>query len=664
MTQIDQLAANTIRFLAADGVQKANSGHPGMPMGMADCAYVLWTKFLRYNPKDTEWMNRDRFVLSAGHGSMLIYAMLHLAGYDISLDDLKQFRQWESKTPGHPEFGHVPGVETTTGPLGQGFSNGVGMALAMKILAARFNTPDAAIFDHHVYAIVSDGDLMEGISSEAASIAGHLGLGNLIYLYDDNAITIEGKTHLSFSEDVAKRFEAYGWHTIRIDGHDHEAIGKAIQAGIDEMERPTLICAKTTIGFGSPNMAGTSEVHGAPLGEEELLASKRNMNFPAEPSFYVPDEVRAVFKNRAEELKTVYEAWQSLFAAWKTAHPDQYRLWMQMKDRELPDDLESQLISSLPEKASATRGLGGKVLNKAVQIVPSILGGSADLSPSTKTDIGGKGSVLKNDYCGANLHFGIREHAMGGMLNGMALYGGFIPYGSTFFVFSDYMRPSIRLAAIMNLQIVYVFTHDSIFVGEDGPTHQPVEHAAALRSIPNVTVFRPADALETAMAWAFALRRKTGPTAILLTRQTVPNLERAEAFDPKTVYKGAYVVRKESKGEPDVIIAATGSEVSISVEAAAILEAENVSVRVVSMPSPDTFWKQDAAYQAAVIPENVPVAVVEAGIEMGWHKITRAPFLFIGMQGYGASGPYKLLAEKYGFTGQAVAGRVASWLKK
>ncbi|MBN2105114.1 transketolase [bacterium] len=664
MQRLEQLAVNTIRFLAVDGVQKANSGHPGMPMGMADCAYVLWTKFLNYNPQDPQWINRDRFVLSAGHGSMLLYAMLHLAGYDLSLNDLRQFRQWQSKTPGHPEYRHVPGVETTTGPLGQGLSNGVGMALAMKILADRFNTPEHPVFNHHVYAIVSDGDLMEGISSEAASIAGHLGLGNIIYIYDDNSITIEGNTELAFSEDVPGRFESYGWHTVKIDGRDHEAIAQAIQSGINEKEKPTLICAKTIIGYGSPNQAGTSGVHGAPLGEEEVIAAKKNMGFPSESSFYIPDEVREIFCKRKDQLKPVYDEWTVLYKDWQISNPEKFELWRSMKDRNIPEDLEEKLVAALPEKPMATRGLGGKILNLAVTLVPSIIGGSADLSPSTKTNIVNQSSIKKGDYSGMNLHFGIREHAMGSILNGMALYGGLIPYGSTFLVFSDYMRPAIRLASIMNQQVIYVFTHDSIFVGEDGPTHQPVEHAAALRVIPGVTVFRPADGLETAMAWAFALRKKNGPTALLLTRQTVPVLNRDSDFNPEIIQKGGYVIARENQDNPDVILVASGSEVSIAVEAKTILEGQGKCVRVVSMPSPETFWQQDQAYQDSVIPGHIPVALIEAGVEQGWHKLTRAPFLFIGMRSYGASGPYKVLAEKYGFTGSAVAEMAACWLKE
>jgi transketolase len=661
-SETNQLAVTTIRMLAAEGVEKANSGHPGMPMGMADCAFVLWTQFLKFNPKDTVWPNRDRFILSAGHGSMLLYTMLHLTGYDVSIEDLKQFRQWGSKTPGHPEHGVTPGVETTTGPLGQGFSNGVGMALAAKIRKAQFG--DDFPLDHHIFAIVSDGDLMEGVSSETASIAGHLGLGNLIYLYDDNQITIEGKTDLTFSEDVQKRFEAYGWHTVRIDGHDHAQIAKAIQAGIDETERPTLILAKTHIGFGSPHKQDTSEVHGAPLGAEELLATKKALGWPLEPAFYVPDEVRDLFAKRNEELQPVYSAWQSRFAAWQKKNPDAAKRLQSLMDKTVPDNLETELISVLPDKPAATRGVGGKVLNKAVKLVPAIYGGSADLSPSTKTDIVGAASISKSDFSGRNLHFGIREHGMGSILNGMALYGGFIPYGSTFMVFADYMRPPIRLSAIMEAQVVYVFTHDSIFVGEDGPTHQPVEHLAALRTIPGVTVFRPADGLETAMAWAAAIRKKNGPTVLCLTRQNVPILPHAVGFDPKTIQKGGYVLSKESGAKPDVLLVATGSEVGVVVEASKLLGQAGKAVRVVSMPSLEAFRAQDDAYQASVIPPAVPVVVVEAGIAQGWHAITRAPLLFLGMSGFGASGPYQILAEKYGFTSSSVAEKTKAWLAK
>lgn len=658
-TDLSQLAVNTIRMLAAEGVEKANSGHPGMPMGMADCAYVLWTQFMKYNPADPDWMNRDRFILSAGHGSMLVYTMLHLAGYDVSLDDLKQFRQWESKTPGHPEYGITPGVETTTGPLGQGFANGVGMALAAKIREAQFR--DLPL-DHHIFAIVSDGDLMEGLSAEAASLAGHLGLGNLVTLYDDNQITIEGSTELAFTESVKPRFEAYDWHVIQIDGHDHGQIVDAIQAGIEEKDRPTLIQAKTHIGFGSPNKQNTAGVHGAPLGPEEMAATKENLGWPAEPAFYVPDAVYQLFGKRAKDLSIEYETWQKKFETWRSENPSEAKILQDMINRVLPENLEDLLIEALPGKASATRGLGGKVLNKAAALIPAIYGGSADLAPSTKTDIVGAESIAKNHFSGRNLHFGIREHAMGSMLNGMALYGGFIPYGSTFMVFSDYMRPPIRLASLMKQQVVYIFTHDSIFVGEDGPTHQPVEHMAALRTIPGLSVFRPADGLETAMAWAFALRKKDGPTALALTRQTVPELDRVPDFDPRDVQKGGYVL-SDPGVKADVLLTASGSEVGVIVEAAALLTAQGRTVRTVSIPSLETFMKTNIVYREGVLPQDIPVVVVEAGIKMGWEGISRAPVLFLGMSGFGASGPYQELAVKYGFTGESVAEKTNNWLE-
>lgn len=657
--EVMKTAANAIRILSAEGVQKANSGHPGLPMGMADCALVLWTQFLKYNPKDPEWIGRDRFILSAGHGSMLVYTMLHLSGYDLSIEDLKQFRQLGSKTPGHPEYHEVPGVETTTGPLGQGFSNGIGMAIAAKMHSAKY---DEGLFDHHIFAIVSDGDLMEGVTAEAASLAGHLKLGNLVYLYDDNQITIEGSTQLAFTDDTAKRFESYGWHVLKIDGHNHSEIANAIQAGVDETGKPTLIIAKTKIGFGSPNKQGTSEVHGAPLGAEELANTKKALGWPLEPEFFVPDSVRDLFAKRQAELLPVYEKWNADFGVWKSQNSELAAQWEVAKAKKLPTDLEEQLIAALPDKKTATRALGGIVLNKAAELLPCLCGGSADLSPSTKTDIKGGKSVLDGDFSGRNLHFGIREHAMGSLMNGMALGGAIIPYGSTFMVFADYMRPPIRLASIMKLQSIFVFTHDSIFVGEDGPTHQPIEHLASLRAIPGVDVFRPADGLETAMSWAYALRKTNGPTVLCLTRQNVPPLNRVDGFDVRSIQKGGYVLEKETGGKPDVILVATGSEVIISVEAKELLAKEGVDTRIVSMPSLDVFQKQDADYRATVIPEDVPVVVVEAGIAQGWHAITRAPFLMLGMDDFGVSGPYELLAEKYGFTGQAVYQNVKAFL--
>jgi transketolase len=663
MSELDRLAVNTIRMLAVDAVQKADSGHPGMPMGMADCAYVLWTRFLRYNPSDPDWLDRDRFVLSAGHGSMLLYSMLFLAGYGLTVEDLKRFRQMSSCTPGHPEHGCTAGVETTTGPLGQGFANGVGMALAAKMTAARFNTPDFQTISHRIFAIVSDGDLMEGVSSEAASIAGHLQLGNLVYLYDNNGITIEGKTNLAFSENVAGRFQAYGWQTIAVDGHDHEAVAQAIQSGIDETQKPTLILARTHIGFGSPNKQDSAGVHGAPLGADEVKKTKEHLGWPLEPTFFVPDEVKVLFKKRVEALLSEYQQWQNGFDFWRNAHADLATTWDVMRGKTIPDDLETSLISVLTDKPNATRNIGGQVLNKAAQLVPSIVGGSADLSPSTKTMLDKTPDVTPGDFAGRNLHFGIREHAMGSIMNGLALYGGFIPYGSTFLVFADYMRPPIRLASIMKLQSVFVFTHDSIFVGEDGPTHQPVEQIATLRAIPGLAVFRPADGLETALAWAFALRRKDGPTVLCLTRQNVPPLVRPAGFDNQLIQKGGYVLVKESGSKPECVLVATGSEVAMAVEAAKLLAASHPNLRVASMPSLDRFLGQPEKYRESVIPADTPVVVIEAGISQGWHAITRSKMLFITMDRFGESAPAEELAEKFGFTGKAVAERVGAWLK-
>lgn len=663
---LEQKAINTIRMLAVDAVEKANSGHPGMPMGMADSAFVLWTRFLRFNPKDPNWPNRDRFVLSAGHGSMLLYSMLYLSGYEVTLEDLKQFRQWESRTPGHPEYGCLPGVETTTGPLGQGFANGVGMALAAKMAEARFNREGFPIINHRIFAIVSDGDLMEGIASEAASLAGHLRLGNLIYLYDDNHITIEGSTDLAFSEDVEKRFQSYGWHTVRADGHNLNSIESAIQAGIEEKERPTLVLVRTHIGFGSPNKQDKESCHGAPLGKEEVLKTKENLGWPLEPTFYVPDEVKTLFQNRVKELEKEYQNWQTLYQAWRKQFPELADLWDQMHRKKIKPSLEEKLVEAVPPgKPTATRIHGWKVLQKAAEEMPGLVGGSADLAPSTKTIIENAGSIRAGDFTGRNLHFGIREHAMGGMLNGMALYGGFIPYGSTFLVFSDYMRPSIRLAALMGLQVIYVFTHDSIFVGEDGPTHQPIEHLAVLRAIPGLTVIRPADGLETAYAWAYALRKQDGPTALCLTRQNVPDLPRPEHFDGNLIHKGGYVISPEENTKKlFLILVATGSEVAVAIEAKKILQEKGHHIRVVSMPSTSIFAKQPVSYQQSVIPPDIPVVVVEAGIAQGWRDLIPNPMLFIGMQRFGASAPAEILAEKFGFTGPAVAEKIMAWLEK
>lgn len=663
--KLKKLAADTIRILAAEGVQKANSGHPGMPMGMADCAVVLWTRFLKFNPKDPDWVNRDRFVLSAGHGSMLLYSLLHLSGFDVTMEDLKSFRQWGSRTPGHPEYGHLPGVETTTGPLGQGFANGVGMAIAAKMHFARYNTDEFNLFgNHHIYGIVSDGDLMEGVASEAASLAGHLGLGNIVYLYDDNDITIDGSTNLAFSEDVAKRFDAYGWHTIKIDGHDYKQIADAIEKGKDETEKPTLILAKTHIGFGSPNKQDTSGVHGSPLGEDELKATKDILGWKFEESFYIPNEVQENFDNRVKDLKPEYEDWQQQFDHWKTKEPELAQKLSDAYQKNVPQDFIKDLVGELSEASGATRSLSGVAIQKIAEKFPGFVGGSADLAPSNNTYIKSDKPINKSDFSGRNFHFGIREHAMGSIMNGLALYGGYIPYGGTFLVFSDYMRPAIRLAALMGIQTVYVFTHDSIFLGEDGPTHQPVEHLAALRTIPNLTVLRPADNIEVSASWTMALQKQNGPTALILTRQKVQNINRDENFNLDDIKKGGYIISKEKGENPKLILVASGSEVQLAIESKLLLEEKDVATRVISMPSVETFRQQPNEYKHKLISKKAKaIVVIEAGITFGWKAISYLPMMVIGIDRYGASAPAGVLGEKFGFTAEKVYNEISEFMK-
>lgn len=661
--EIMDLAANTIRILCAEGVEKAKSGHPGMPMGMADVALILWTEFLKHNPEEPNWINRDRFVLSAGHGSMLLYSLLHLSGYDCTIDDLKTFRQLNSRTPGHPEHGLLPGVETTTGPLGQGFGNGVGMAIAAKMTAARFNDEKNQLTGNHfIYGIVSDGDLMEGVSHEAASIAGHLKLGNIIYFYDDNNITIEGKTDLTFSEDVGKRFEAYGWHVLYTTAYDHDGIRNAIHTAQNEKEKPTIIITKSNIGFGSPGKVNTAEVHGAPLGADELIATKKNLNWKFNGEFFIPEEVKGLFASRKTELKKIYDEWKNNFDEWKKSNKEKSDLLEKYLNGTLPENLEEELLNAVSKEPNATRSLSGKVIQKIAQLVPNFVGGSADLAPSTNTIMNGFDSIEPGKFSGRNFHFGIREHGMGSILNGITLYGGFKTFGATFLVFSDYMRPTIRLAAIMELPVTYVFTHDSIFLGEDGPTHQPVEHAAVLRAIPHVTVIRPADAYETAMAWAYALRNKKYPVAFMLTRQKVEAFERDSDFDPKEILKGAYIISKEKENKLDLVITASGSELPVAAAAKKILENE-YSVRVVSIPSREIFERQSEEYKTKIFPADVPVVVIEAASMTGWGDLFRQKLLTIGMTSFGASAPYKSLAEKFGFTAQQAADKIKKWLK-
>ncbi len=661
-TDIKKLAANTIRILAAEGVQKANSGHPGMPMGMADVATILWSEFLKHNPDEPKWANRDRFVLSAGHGSMLLYSLLHVSGYAVTLDDLKSFRQWGSRTPGHPEYGHLPGVETTTGPLGQGFANGVGMAIAAKMMAARFNNEKHKLFGNHfIYGIVSDGDLMEGISHEAGSIAGHLKLGNIIYFYDDNSITIEGKTEITFSENIEKRFEAYGWQALHVDAYDHDGIRKAIRLAQAETEKPTIIISKSHIGYGSPHKVDTPEVHGSPLGAEELIETKKNLGLPVDKEFYVPDEVKELFAARKQSMIAAYNSWMNEFGTWKKENPEQAELYNKYETGWLPENLFEELLAAAPKEANATRVLSSKVIQRIGELVPNFVGGSADLAPSTSTYMKAYDAIAPGKFGGRNFHFGIREHAMGSILNGLTLYGGLKAFGSTFLVFSDYMRPVIRLASLMQLPVMYVFTHDSIFVGEDGPTHEPIEHLAVLRAIPDVTVLRPFDGMETAAAWYFALTHKGGPVALILTRQKINSVPRESEFKPSDMLKGGYVLTKEKGKELDLVIAATGSEIPVAVEAQKLLE-EKYSVRVVSILSREIFEKQSDEYKNSIVPQGVPVAVVEAASMTGWGDLFRSKLLTIGMTRFGASAPYQTLAEKFGFTGAQVADKIKNWL--
>jgi len=655
-TELDQLCINTIRTLAIDGVQKANSGHPGMPMGMADVAYVLWTRFLKHNPRNPDWVDRDRFILSAGHGSMLLYSLLHLTGYDLPLKELKSFRQWGSRTPGHPEYGLTPGVEVTSGPLGQGFANGVGMALAQRFLAANFNRPNYSIIDHYIYAIVSDGDMMEGITHEAASLAGHQGLGKLIYLYDDNNISIEGSTDITFSEDVGARFEAYGWYVQTVDAYDVEAIGEAIKAAQDAADKPSLIMCQAHIGYGSPNKQDTEAAHGAPLGEDEVKRTKEALGWPTDKTFHIPKEASKVFRRAVKEGSQAEEAWDELFAEYKSAYPEEAEILEMAWDGQLPEGWEESVPQFTPQDGPlATRKASGAVINGIAQTLPTLMGGSADLAPSNKTMIDASHPLQPETPDGRNIHFGVREHAMGAALNGMSLHGGVMPYGGTFFVFSDYMRPAVRLAALMELPLVYVWTHDSAWIGEDGPTHQPVEHLMALRAIPNLVLIRPADANETAAAWQVALERREGPTALVLTRQKLPILKETSSDPAENVSRGAYVLA-DSDDKPEVILIATGSEVSLALEAQAIMVEQGVATRVVSMPSWELFEAQSKAYQKSVLPPEVTARLaIEAGVRMGWERYVGPEGDVVSLDHFGASAPYEVLMEEWGFTPKSVA---------
>ena len=650
--RLDQLCINTIRILAAEAVEEAKSGHPGMPMGAAPMAYVLWTRFLRHNPANPSWPDRDRFVLSAGHGSALLYSLLHLTGYDLTLEELMEFRQWGSRTPGHPEYGHTPGVEVTTGPLGQGLSNAVGMAMAERFLAVHFNRPGFNIVDHYTYVIAGDGDLMEGVTHEAASLAGHLKLGRLICLYDDNHISIEGDTELAFTEDRAGRFAAYGWQVLRVeDGNDTATLETALETALAEKEKPSLIMVRTHIGFGSPNKQGKSVAHGEPLGPDELRLTRENLSWPAAPAFHVPDQALEHFRQALEQGRSREAKWLDLFDSYSKAFPKLGREWQQWLSGRMPDGWDSAIpVFQAGEKGIATRAASGEFLNAVWGSLPNLLGGSADLAPSNKTYIKGAGDFAAGSYQGRNLHFGVREHGMGSILNGMALHGGLIPYGATFLVFSDYMRPPIRLSAMMGLKVIYVFTHDSIGVGEDGPTHQPVEHLVSLRVIPGLTVIRPADANETSEAWRAALT-VNGPVVLVLSRQNLPVLDRQKFAAADGLSRGAYILSQTDNSNPDAIILSSGSEVHLALQAAERLQESGVAARVVSMPSWELFERQPEDYRRAVLPPQVKARVaLEAGSSLGWQRYTGDSGEIISIDHFGASAPAGTLFNKFGLT--------------
>jgi transketolase len=679
---LDQACINSIRILSMDAVQKANSGHPGLPMGAAPMAYSLWTRFLKHNPVNPQWWDRDRFVLSAGHGSMLLYSLLYLTGYDLPLSELEQFRQWKSRTPGHPERGVTPGVEVTTGPLGQGVANGVGMAIAEAYLSTRFNRPGHEIINHYTYAMVGDGDMMEGVTAEAASLAGHLKLGKLIYFYDDNRISLAGSTNLIFDEDRAKRFEAYGWQTITVeDGNNLESIDRAIRTAQEEKNRPSLILVRTQIGYGSPHKQGSFESHGSPLGVEEVKATKQNLGWPLEPAFYVPDEALTHFRQAVDHGKEEESEWNAKFAKYSQEYPELAQEFQKAMNGELSQNWVNALpVFPADAKGMATRVSSGKVLNAIAPNIPELIGGSADLNPSTHTVIKNGGDFESPDftpedkqgstgggwgYDRRNMHFGVREHAMGSIANGMAAHGGVIPYTATFFVFSDYMRPPMRLASLMKLGVIFVFTHDSIGVGEDGPTHEPVEHLAALRCIPGLIVIRPGDANETAMAWRVAVETRNRPVALVLTRQDVPTLDRNIYASAEGLRRGAYILSDAPGNKPDIILIATGSEVGLIVSAQQKLAELGVSARIVSMPSWELFDAQPQEYRDEVLPPAIKSRLaVEAGVSQGWHKYIGDAGDVIAIDRFGESAPYKVVFEKFGFTVDKVVARANQALGK
>jgi transketolase len=681
-SELDQLSINTIRALSIDAVQKANSGHPGLPLGAAPMAYVLWTRLLKHNPTNPKWVDRDRFILSGGHGSMLLYSLLHLTGYDLPLDEIKSFRQWDSLTPGHPEHGLTPGVEATTGPLGQGFANGVGFAIAEAYLAARYNRPDHDIVNHYTYAIVTDGDLMEGVASEAASLAGHLKLGKMIYLYDDNKISLAGTTHLTFTENVATRFEGYDWQVLRVDdGNDLTAINAALDNARADHDRPSLIIVRTHIGFGSPNKQDTFEAHGSPLGVDEVKLTKKALGFPEEPTFLIPGEALEHFREAVGKGKAEESEWNAKFETYATAFPDLAREFQMIMQGDKPANWDAD-IPTFPADAKgvSTRIAGGQVLNAIAKHIPNLIGGSADLDPSTMTALKGMGDFEPSNaasgdqqgsvgggwsFAGRNIHFGVREHAMGSAANGMALHGGILPFTATFFTFSDYMRPAIRLAALMGLHVIFVFTHDSIALGEDGPTHQPVEHLSALRAIPNLSLIRPGDANETAVAWQAAIENVNRPTVLVLTRQNVPTLDRNEYEAAEELLRGGYVLAEAPNGKPDIILIGTGSELQLVVGAAKKLAEENIHARVVSMPSWDMFDDQSREYRESVLLPGVRARLaVEAGVAQGWSKYVGDKGDVLSIERFGASAPYQVLFEKFGYTVQNVVERAKKVLSE
>jgi transketolase len=681
-TQLDQLSINTIRFLSIDAVQKANSGHPGLPLGAAPMAYVLWTRFLQHNPINPHWFNRDRFVLSAGHGSMLLYSLLYLTGYDLPLEQITQFRQWGSLTPGHPERGVTPGVETTTGPLGQGFGNGVGMAIAEAYLAARYNRPGFDVIHHFTYGLVSDGDLMEGVAGEAASLAGHLKLGKLIHLYDDNHITLAAATQLTFTEDRAQRFAAYGWHTQSIDdGNDVDAIDRAIRAAQQETERPSLILVRTHIGYGSPHKQDTFAAHGSPLGEEEVKLTKENLGWPGEPPFLVPDAVEQHCHQVVHRGRQAEAEWNEKFAAYEQQYPELARELRLLIAGELPPGWDMNIPQfPVDAKGLATRVASGKIMEAISQNLPGLIGGSADLNPSTYTELNDAGNFENSamavgdlqgsagggwSYAGRNLQFGVREHAMGAILNGLATHGGIIPFGATFLTFSDYMRPPIRLAALMGIQVVYVFTHDSLALGEDGPTHQSVEQVASLRAIPQLMVIRPGDANETAVAWRVAIETRDRPVALILTRQNVPTLNRSQFASADGLRRGAYILADAPQGNPHLILIASGSEVGLIVAAQQVLQEQHIAVRLVSMPSWELFEAQSRDYRDSVLPPSIRARLaVEAGVTQGWHRYVGDQGDVIGVDRFGASAPGPVVMREYGFNVENVCKQALALLEK